>query len=79
MTEDLERRAGEDQAEHAGMSMVDEQNLQSTLRRGWYYGRAAFRDWLSDQADEPVRRRGARRKNYHGSEVREHGESATRA
>jgi hypothetical protein len=42
---------------------------------GWYYGRQAFRDWLLDQADELLRRRGARRKNYHGSEVREHGDA----
>ena len=34
LIEDLERRAAEDQAEHAGMSIVDEQKLQSTLRRG---------------------------------------------
>jgi hypothetical protein len=78
LIEDLELRAAEDQAEHAGMTMVDEQNLQSTLRRGWYYGREAFRDWLLDQADELLRRRGARRKNYHGGEVREHGEVAAR-
>ena len=78
LIEDLERRAAEDQAEHAGMSIVDEQNLQSTLRRGWYYGRATFRDWLLDKADELLRRRGSKRKNYHGREVREHGEAAAR-
>ena len=60
------------------MSIVDEQNLQSTLRRGWYYGREAFRDWLLDKADELLRRRSAKRKNYHGREVREHGEAAAR-
>ena len=78
LIEDLERRAAEDQAEHAGMNIVDEQNLQSTLRRGWYYGREAFRDWLLDKADELLRRRGAKRKNYHGRELREHGEAAAR-
>jgi hypothetical protein len=76
LIEDLERRAACDEAEHAGLTIVDEQNLQSTLRRGWYYGREAFRDWLLDQADELLRKRGARRKSYHGREVREHGEVA---
>src|SRR5215213_201384 len=76
LIEDLERRAGCDEAEHAGLTTVDEQNLQSTLRRGWYYGRQAFRDWLLDQADDLLRKRSAKRKNYHGREVREHGEAA---
>jgi hypothetical protein len=76
--EDLERRAAEVEAQSVGLSVVDEQNLQSTLRRGWYYGRQSFRDWLLDQADEALRRYRRQRKNYHGAEVREHGEAAAR-
>jgi putative transposase len=78
LIEELERRAAEVESEKAGLSMVDEQNLQSTLRRGWYYGRSAFRDWLLDQADKTLKRRRAARKNYHGSELREHNEAMAR-
>jgi hypothetical protein len=76
LIEDLERRAARDEPEHAGLTIVDEQNLQSTLRRGWYYGREAFRDWLLDQAEQLLRKRSSKRKNYHGRDVREHGEAA---
>jgi hypothetical protein len=62
LIEDLERRAACDEAEHAGLTMVDEQNLQSTLRRGWYYGGQAFRDSLLDQADELLRKRSSKRR-----------------
>ena len=72
----MERRGSEDEAEYAGLSIVDEQNLQSTLRRGWYYGRQEFRDWLLDKADEVLRKRGTKRKNCHGREVCDHGEAA---
>lgn len=78
LLEDLERRAAEDESEHAGLSILDEQNLQSTLRRGWYYGRESFRDWLLERADALLRQRGGKRKNYHGAELRDHGEAAAR-
>jgi len=76
--EELETGAAEVKAEKAGLSMVDEQNLQSTLRRGWYYGRRDFRDWLLDCADKTLKRRKSARKNYRGNEVREHDEVMAR-
>ena len=76
LIEDLERMAADDEAEHAGLTVVDEQNLESTLRRGWYYGRQSFRDWLLDKADEVLQQHSKKRKNYHGLEVREHGQAA---
>ena len=78
MHENLERRAAEDRAERAGLGVVDEQNLQSTLRRGWYYGRESFRDWLLEKADALLQRRRKARKNYHGQAVREHGQAEAR-
>lgn len=78
LVEELERRAAQEEAEHAGLSIVDQQNLQSTLQRGWYYGRESFRNWLLDKADEVLRRREGQRKNYHGPELRDHAEATAR-
>jgi REP element-mobilizing transposase RayT len=78
MVEDLERRAVEEAAERAGLSMVEEQNLQSTLRRGWYYGREEFRECLLEKAKGVLESHSRKRKNYHGPEVREHGEARAR-
>jgi hypothetical protein len=36
LIEDLERRAACDEGEHVVLTIVDEQNLQSTLCRGWH-------------------------------------------
>ena len=42
--ERLEGRAAIEHAEEAGLSEVAGQGLQSTLRRGWYFGSQAFRE-----------------------------------
>jgi hypothetical protein len=58
---------------------MGDQSLQSTLRRGWYYGPATFREWLLAQAGELLGKRSQSRKNYHGGEIKAHGESEAQA
>lgn len=73
--ERLETRVSEEGAEYSGLRELDGQSPQSMLRRGWYFGRAAFGEWLLGKADAVL---GARRRsgqNYHGPEVREHGQA----
>jgi hypothetical protein len=50
--ERLEARVRAEGVEHCGASTLEGQSLQSTLWRGWYFGREAFRDWLLEKADE---------------------------
>ena len=58
----------------AGISMVEGQSLQSTLRRGWYFGAEGFREkllsMLGREADTMSARRG---KGYGGEQTRDHG------
>jgi putative transposase len=56
LLQQMERRANEDQTKYAGLSLMDEENPQSTLRRGWYYGRESFRDALLKKANAVVKR-----------------------
>lgn len=42
MVERTDRRAAEEEAEMAGLVQREGQSLQSTLRRGWYWGGAGF-------------------------------------
>ncbi len=37
-------RAGLEEAEKAGLTEIEEQGLQATLRRGWYFGNQEFRE-----------------------------------
>jgi hypothetical protein len=73
--ERLEARARSEGAERCGASTLDGQSLQSTLQRGWYFGREAFRDWLLEKADAVLGARRRSRKNYHGPEVSDHGKA----
>lgn len=74
----LDSRAASEVAERCGMAGIRGQTLQSTLRRGWYYGREEFREWLLEKADSVIGSRRAGRQNYHGGEVRGHGEMEAR-
>ncbi|MDG2125841.1 MAG: transposase, partial [Verrucomicrobiales bacterium] len=65
-------------AEKAGLTEIEDQSLQSTLRRGWYFGTQAFRDKLLKLADATIARRRTD-PNHFGPDVREHGERQARA
>ena len=73
MLEDVERRVREETAERCGLSEIQGQSLQSTLRRGWYFGREEFREWLLAEADQVLARHREVRQNYHGPEIADHG------
>ena len=71
--ETLEWRAKAERAEAAGLTEIDDQPLQSTLRRGWYFGSQAFRENLLKLADKTIARK-RHNPNYHGAELVQHGE-----
>jgi hypothetical protein len=71
----VEERAQAEAAEQCGCAELEGQGLQSTLRRGWYFGREVFREWLLGQADEHLMKRRAGKQNYHGEEIRDHGQA----
>ena len=50
----LDERAKQDRAAAAGAdeSEIEGQTLNSTLRRGWYWGSEAFREWLLEKAGD---------------------------
>jgi hypothetical protein len=56
-------------AERCRASTLDGQSPQSTLWRGWYFGREAFHDWLLEKADAALGAHRRRRKNDHGPEA----------
>lgn len=74
----MERRANEGETRYAGLSLVDEDNPQSTLRRGWYYGRESFRDRLLKKANAVVKRPRTSRKRSRGQNGGDHGEAEAR-
>lgn len=58
----------------AGVWEEDGQSLQSTLRRGWYFGEEAFRESLLKLlAKSPVKLREGRSQGYVGRQTRDHG------
>ncbi len=74
--EHLEKRAREEGAE-AGRGLPGEQSLQSTLRRGWFFGSQSFKDKMLRMAEE-VLAPGKEQSNARSAhEVRDH--STTRA
>ena len=58
---------------------MDGQSLQSTLRRGWYFGTEAFREELLEKlgGDEATMQE-RRRRGYSGAQTRDHGEREAR-
>lgn len=62
----LETIAANGEAERCGLAEVRGQTLQSTLRRGWYFRREEFREWLLENADATIGSKREGRQNYHG-------------
>ena len=60
MIERLEQRAIGEEQKRCGWTVRDGQSLNSTLRRGWYWGSEAFRQKLLDVAAEGLSRVGNR-------------------
>jgi putative transposase len=56
LIERLEQRAVTEETEKCGWIVRDGQSLNSTLRRGWYWGGEAFRNQLLDLAAEGLHR-----------------------
>ena len=80
MLEDLERRMREEAAERCGLVEVPgHESLQSTLQRGWFFGREAFREWLLEKAGSLLEKHRASGQNYHGPEVGDHGKARAKA
>ena len=80
LLEDLERRMGEEAAERCGLVDVPgHESLQSTLQRGWFFGREEFREWLLEKAGALLERHRAGGQNYHGPEVSDHGKARAKA
>lgn len=50
--ERLEARMNEEVCEKCGLSELEGQTLQSTLRKGWYWGGEAFKEALLNQLDQ---------------------------
>ena len=72
--EHLEERASREGKNRAGLSEIEGQSLQSTLRRGWYFGEQAFREVL----EKTMQRAEGKKKgkhNYTGGEMKAHGEA----
>jgi putative transposase len=78
MIERLEERAMAEGAEKCGWDVGTGQSLNSTLRRGWYFGSAAFREWLLELVGEGLRR--TRNRNYRTSrQAHDHAEARAEA
>jgi len=55
---------------------AEERTLQSTLRRGWYFGAEEFRDKMLEKLEELKGKEGKghrRRSEYSGAQARDHG------
>ena len=71
----LEARINHEAAERCGLEEIDGQSLQSTLRRGWYYGPVEFREWLLEKGKAALSAKERRGRNYHGEEMVAHNEA----
>jgi putative transposase len=76
--EELELVAAHSAAERAGLVEIDGQGMQSTLRRGWYFGNEAFCERMLKLADGALKKK-KKNLNYHGKEVQDHGEKHAEA
>ena len=75
-------RALREKREECGLAEIEGQGLQSTLRRGWCYGSATFKEKMLGLAEDLLSRhsargdrgdRGDRGGNYRGAEMRDYG------
>lgn len=71
--QNLEWRAAQEEAEQAGLTEIEGQGLQATLRRGWYFGNQQFRETLLGMAKAVIKKK-VKNHNYCGEELKEHGE-----
>ena len=68
LVEELDRRMAGEQARRHGLAEIDGQGLQSTLRRGWYWGTEAFREKMLGLVRSDEEERGAsHNRNYRTS------------
>jgi putative transposase len=78
MVKRLEQRAIAEEPQTCGWTVRAGQSLNSTLRRGWYWGTEAFREKLLHLASESLRR--AKNRNYLTSrQGRDHAEARAEA
>ena len=52
LVEGLDQRSREEEAEKCGLVEVEGQSLQSSLRRGWYWGKESFKEKLLERLAE---------------------------
>lgn len=72
----VENLAREETANGAGQEVSAERwsALRASMERGWYFGAEAFREWLLEKAQGAIGKRSEGKQNYHGAEIRDHGE-----
>lgn len=68
----VERRMATESAAECGLSEIAGQSLQSALRRGWYFGKESFRQWLLEKAGAQLGEHRRKRQNYIGPEIKAH-------
>ena len=76
--QELELVAADSERERAGIVEIDGQGMQSTLRRGWYFGNQPFCERMLKLADAALKKK-ATNLNYQGKELRDHGEKRAEA
>jgi len=73
LVERLDRRMAEEQAAKCGLVEIEGQSLQSTLRRGWYWGGEAFKEALLERLRPGRKGKGKSKakgnRNYASSEL----------
>ena len=76
----LVERVALDGYDAAGLTQIEGQSLHSTLRRGWCYGGATFREKALEVAENLLKRRSqSHGGSYSGDDVRDHAEGHARA
>ena len=73
--ERLAIRAHREKRDECGLAEIDGQGLQSTLRRGWCYGSATFKEKMLGFAEDLLELRSTKRdnsRNYRGAEAKDH-------
>jgi REP element-mobilizing transposase RayT len=74
--ERVAHRAGREKRGECGLAEIEGQGLQSTLRRGWCYGSATFKERMLGLAEDLLSSRSSgndKGGNYRGAELRDYG------